>query len=160
METMLGNTEKLIANKMKDKSGKLDENDILDIADIIEKDGTTAVENITKVFDALKARGLDLSRNGSNSIGNGIKSITEETADILASYINAIRLDVSVDRVNIQRIADSLAAMPEMNSIANSQLDTLKVISANTQRNAEYTERILMMFREITTPGLKKVNIN
>ncbi len=37
---------------------------------------------------------IDLSQNGSNSISNGIKSITEETADIIASYPNAIRLDV------------------------------------------------------------------
>lgn len=160
METMLGNTEKLIASKMKDKSGKLDENDILDIADIIEKDGTAAVENITKIFDALKARGIDLSQNGSSSIGNGIKSITEQTADILASYINAIRSDVSVNHVNIQKIADAMASMPQMSDIANSQLAELRIISVNTQKSAENTERILMMFREITTPGLKKVNIH
>ena len=145
---------------MKDKSGKLDENDILDIADIIEKDGTAAVENITKIFDALKARGIDLSQNGSSSIGNGIKSITEQTADILASYINAIRSDVSVNHVNIQKIADAMASMPQMSDIANSQLAELRIISVNTQKSAENTERVLMMFREVTTPGLKKVNIH
>jgi hypothetical protein len=160
MEAMLGNTEKLIKKKMTDKSGKLDENDILDLADIIEKDGKSAIENITKVFEVLKSKGMDLTQNGSSSVGNGIKSITEETADILASYINAIRLDVSVDRVNIQRIADAMASMPQMSDIANSQLAELRVISINTQKNAENTERILSLFRDITTPGIKKVNIH
>lgn len=160
MEAMLGNTEKLIKKKMTDKSGKLDENDIFDLADIIDKEGASAVENITKVFEVLKARGLDLTQNGSSSVGNGIKSITEETADILASYVNAIRLDVSVDRVNIQKIADAMASMPQMSDIANSQLAELRIISINTQKNAENTERILSLFRDITTPGLKKVNIH
>lgn len=160
MEAMLGNTEKLIKEKMTDKSGKLDENDILDLADIIEKDGKSAIENITKVFEVLKSKGMDLTQNGSSSIGNGIKSITEETADILASYVNDIRLSVSVDRVNIQRIADAMASMPQMSDIANSQLAELRIISINTQKNAENTERILSLFRDITTPGLKKVNIH
>lgn len=160
MEAALSKTQELIKKKMTDKSGKLDENDILDLADIIEKDGKSAIENITKVFEVLKSKGMDLTQNGSSSVGNGIKSITEETADILASYVNAIRLDVSVDRVNIQRIADAMASMPQMSDIANSQLAELRVISINTQKNAENTERILSLFRDITTPGLKKVNIH
>ena len=160
MEAALKNTKELIEKKMVDKSGLLDESDILDLADIIEKDGKSAIENITKVFEVLKSKGMDLTQNGSSSVGNGIKSITEETADILASYVNAIRLDVSVDRVNIQRIADAMASMPQMSDIANSQLAELRIISINTQKNAENTERILSLFRDITTPGLKKVNIH
>ena len=160
MEASLKDVSEFIAKEMNSKSGLLDATAILKLADLFEKAGGTAVKNLTNFYEALKSKGYDLSQNGSSSIGNGIKSITEQTADILASYINAIRLDVSVDRVNIQKIADALATMPEMNSIANSQLETLKVISANTQRNAENTERILAMFREITTPGLKKVNIH
>ena len=120
-ESMLGNT-KAYKEKMAGKSGKLDENDILDLTDIIEKEGVSAVENITKVFEVLKAKGLDSTQNGSSSIGNSIKSVTEETANILASYLNAIRLDVSVDRVNIQKIADTVANMPEMSGIAQSHL--------------------------------------
>lgn len=73
-----------------------------------------------RIFNALKAKGLDLSQNGSSSIGNSIKSVTEETANILASYLNAIRLDVSVDRVNIQKITDAVANMPEMSGIVHS----------------------------------------
>ena len=154
MEAALSKTQELIKKKMVDKSGLLDESDILDLADIIEKEGADAVENITKVFEALKARGLDLTQNGSSSIGNGIKSITEDTADILASYLNQCRADLSVVR-NLQS-----TYFPQMSDIANSQLAELRIISINTQKNAETTERILSLFRDITTPGLKKVNIH
>lgn len=160
MEAALSKTQELIKKKMIDKSGLLDESDIFDLADIIEKEGADAVENITKVFEALKARGLDLTQNGSSSVGNSIKSITEETSDLLASYVNSIRSDVFVSRENMQKIADAMASMPQMSDIANSQLAELRIISINTQRNAENTERILSLFRDITTPGLKKVNIH
>ena len=48
-----------------------------------------------------KSRGYDLwaEDEGDNALGNGIKSITEDTANLLASYINAIRADVSVIRM-------------------------------------------------------------
>lgn len=160
MEQSLKGVSDLIANKMKNKSGLLDATDILDLANMIEKECGTAIENVMNVLDVLKSKGLDLSGKGSSSVGNGIKSITENTADVLSSYINAIRLDVSVDRVNIQRIADAMASMPQMSDIANSQLAELRIISINTQKNAENTERILTLFRDITTPGLKKVNIH
>lgn len=160
MEAALSKTQELIKKKMIDKSGLLDESDILDLADIIEKDGKSAIENITKVFEVLKSKGMDLTQNGSSSVGNSIKSITEETSDLLASYVNSIRSDVSVGRENMQKIADAVASMPQMSDIANSQLAELRIISINTQKNAENTERILSLFRDITTPGLKKVNIH
>lgn len=49
---------------------------------------------------AQEATGFDFSSGEKKSSGttNTIKSITENTADLLASYINAIRADVSVDR--------------------------------------------------------------
>ena len=75
---------------------------------------------MSRIFDALKAKGLDLSQNGSSSIGNSIKSATEETANILASCLDAIRLDVSVDRVNIRKITNAVANMPEMSGIVHS----------------------------------------
>ena len=101
LENALKGVERLINDKKKAKSGKLDENDIWDWAERIEKESSSAIDNMSRIFDALRAKGLDLSQNGSSSIGNSIKSVTEETANILASYLNAIRLDVSVDRVNI-----------------------------------------------------------
>ncbi len=81
-----------------DEKGKLDETDMDDFADKLYEVGENVVPQLTGIFDALKNKGLDLRENGSSSTTNSIKGITEETADLLASYLNAVRLDVSVIR--------------------------------------------------------------
>ena len=160
MEHALEPVSKFLTKTLTAKSGKLDGTDIVKLADMLSGVYDSVSDNMINFLNETKRRGWDLSQNGSSSIGNGIRSITEETADVLASYVNDIRLSVSVDRVNIQKIADAMASMPQMSDIANSQLAELRIISINTQKNAENTERILSLFRDITTPGLKKVNIH
>ena len=135
MEQALKKTSELITSKMEAKSGKLDESDILEIANEIDMAGSN-VENIVNALEMLKAKGFDFSQNGSNSIGNGIKSITEETADILASYLNQCRADLSVVR-NLQA-----THLPQLSEVAKSQLAQLIMISQHTLRNAEAAERI------------------
>jgi hypothetical protein len=101
------------------------------------------------------------SDNSNSKAGNSIKGITEEEAGIIASLLQAIRLDTSVNRVNIQKIADALDGMPDLSSVAESQLAELRLISSNTLRNAEAAEKIQSLLESITTPGgIKKVNIN
>lgn len=119
-----------------DKKGKLDETDMNDFADKLYEVGENVVPQLTGIFDALKEKGLDLRENGSSSATNSIKGITEETADILASYLNAVRLDVSVIREMQGKF------IPEMSEIAKSQLTQLNLIAQNTLRNADAAERI------------------
>lgn len=82
------------------------------------------------------------SDNSSSSSRNSIKSITEETGDLIASYLNAIRLDCSVMR------AEQAKYYPEMSEIAKSQLSQLNTIARNTLRNADAAERIESIFVE------------
>ena len=82
------------------------------------------------------------SDNSSSSSRNSIKSITEETGDLIASYLNAIRLDCSVMR------AEQAKYYPEMSEIAKSQLTQLNAIARNTLRNADAAERIESIFTE------------
>ena len=82
------------------------------------------------------------SDNSSSSSRNSIKSITEETGDMIASYLNAIRLDCSVMR------AEQAKYYPEMSEIAKSQLSQLNTIARNTLRNADAAERIESIFVE------------
>lgn len=119
-----------------DEKGKLDETDMNDFADKLYEVGENVVPQLTGIFDALKEKGLDLRENGSSSATNSIKGITEETADILASYLNAVRLDVSVIREMQGKF------IPEMSEIAKSQLTQLNLITQNTLRNADAAERI------------------
>ena len=136
MEAALQKPLDYLTNILKDK-GKLDETDMNQLADLLYKAGDEAIPQITGIFEALKKRGLNLRDNGSSSsTKNSIKSITEETADILASYLNAVRLDVSVIREMQGKF------IPEMSEIAKSQLTQLNLIAQNTLRNADAAERI------------------
>ena len=125
-----------------DEKGKLDETDMNDFADKLNEVGEKVVPQLTGIFDALKNKGLDLRENGSSSTTNSIKGITEETADLLASYLNAVRLDVSVIREMQGKF------LPEMSEIAKSQLTQLNLIARNTLRNADAAERIEKIFIE------------
>lgn len=125
-----------------DKKGKLDETDMNDFADKLYQVGENVVPQLTGIFDALKKKGLDFRENGSSSTTNSIKGITEETADILCSYVNSIRLDLSVVREMQGKL------LPEMSEIAKSQLTQLNLISQNTLRNADAAERIEKIFIE------------
>lgn len=148
MEKPLGMLTKTLEEK-----GKLDESDIVDLAKSLYDSAEGASGTVTKVLDYLKSKGLDLSENGtSSSAKNSVKSITEETADILCSYVNAIRLDVSVIRTEQAKF------YPEMSVIAKSQLTQLNTIAQNTLRNADAAERIERMFIEYNDNFNKVLN--
>lgn len=119
-----------------DKKGQLDETDMDKFAKLLNEVGEKVAPQITGLFDAMKNNGFDMREDGSSSTTNSIKGITEETADLLASYLNAVRLDVSVIREMQGKF------IPEMSEIAKSQLTQLNLIAQNTLRNADAAERI------------------
>lgn len=82
----------------------------------------------------------DESKSG---LSAGIQSITEDTADLLASYINSIRASVAMNETRWERLLND--AMPQMNVIAQSQLDTQKQIAENTLRTAQATEWLVKL---------------
>ena len=119
-----------------DEKGQLDETDMDKFAKQLYEVGEKVTPQITGLFDAMKNNGFDMRENGSSSATNSIKGITEETADLLASYVNNIRLDLSVVREMQGKF------LPEMSEIAKSQLTQLNLIARNTLRNADAAERI------------------
>lgn len=83
---------------------------------------------------AQKVSGIDLSsEDTSSSTGSSIKGITENTADLLASYLNAIRADVSVDRNMIAQYYPMFyQAMTSGNaSLANIENHTAAIMRSN-----------------------------
>ena len=112
--------------------------------DEIGKDLADVTKQIEASRDYLK-RYYGLSDNSSSSLTNSVKGITEDTGDLIASYLNSIRLDVSVIR------EEQVKCMSESNEIAKSQLTQLNFISANTLRNAEAAERIERVFEEYSS---------
>ena len=158
MEMALQPTLNYLKETLKQK-GKLDEADIPKIADQLIEAGNNTVENITNILDALKEQGWDLSENGTLSTSNSIKSITEDTADLLASYINQCRADLSVVRNMHERY------YPQFSEIGNAQIIQMKAIAQNTLRNAEAAERIEMAVNSLdgnmkaVINGTKKFNV-
>ena len=108
-------------------------------------DVKNSTEDLSKQIEATRdflKKTYGWSDNSSSSSRNSVKGITEETADILLSYVNAIRLDCSVMR------AEQAKYYPEMSEIAKSQLTQLNAIARNTLRNADAAERIERIFVE------------
>lgn len=142
-------TQKIMENALKkplewltsvlDKKGQLDETDMINFAKQVNEIGDKVVPQITGLVDALKNEGLDMREDGSSSTTNSIKGVTEETADLLCSYVNDIRLNVSVDRENIKLISDAVKSVPELNVIARSQLTAMNQLVSL----AEYRNRML-----------------
>lgn len=88
---------------------------------------------------------------GSGSVTGGIKSITENTADLLASYINAIRADVSVNRIAISASLPAITSAVQRTSVlAEAQVTLQTQIAQNTQRSAEAAEAIQNILRLAT----------
>ena len=84
------------------------------------------------------------------------QNVTENTANLLASYINAIRADVSVKREYVRRLVEEL--FPAYNVIAQAQLQQLTMIQINTAKNVEFVEEIRdILHRNIN--GVNKFNI-
>lgn len=91
-------------------------------------------EKVLDVFDPYFNRD---GSDSSGSLGSGIKSITEDTASLLASYINAIRADVSYMRGMQEKgwkVIDAFGlSLPTLNDHVAQIAATNFDISQNTQ---------------------------
>lgn len=78
--------------------------------------------------------------SSSKSLGSSIKSITEDTANLLASYLNAIRADVSYGKTQWERIA---VAVEGQNGRYITLNDYMQQVAANTFDTAQNTQRMV-----------------
>lgn len=112
-----------------------------------------AISDSKKIWDylnaAAKKNGNSLEKtSASNTLSKGIQeNITEETANILASYINGIRADVSVKRALLEKWGNEI--LPKYNVIAEQQLTQLRAIANNTLRSAQNTEANVALVQEV-----------
>ena len=112
-----------------------------ELADNITQDADAAAQFTNALMTAMQNNGIDFdSQPGTTAMSNGIKSITEDTANLLASYINAIRADVSVTRTMIATLLGLLPAAPTLS-------EYLAEIQANTFNTAQNTAEILAELR-------------
>lgn len=137
---------------------ELDETEMKGLADRllgmseVSEEYTDMMEQLN---DYLKQYGIDLKDLGSGTDGlaEGIQSITEDTAGILASYLNAIRQDVSVKRRLIEQFVGD--DFPQVSAMVQAQLAQLEMIARNTGANAESAAGILELLRRNVNGGNK-----
>lgn len=110
-----------------------------------------------------KARGdTDMLRrvfgfsNDSSSLTNIGTSITEDTASLLLSYVNAIRGDESVSLKYIRRYVEELC--PQGNNLLAQQIAIQKSIEANTHRSADGVDAI-RGYLDSVIKGTKKLHM-
>lgn len=145
------------------KDFSLDEKELESIADYLmgvsEKtdDYYSMLDKLNNYME--KKYGISMKEEEEDSgsgLSKGIQNVTENTANLLASYINAIRADVSVKREYVRRLVEEL--FPAYNVIARAQLQQLTMIQINTAKNVEFVEEIRdILHRNIN--GVNKFNI-
>lgn len=100
---------------------------------------------------------LDSTGNAKGGLSKEIEGVTEDTANLLGSYLNSIRHEVSVKRSIIEKLAGE--DIPKMSLIAQAQLTQLNNIASNTLRNAEAADRIYDLFNRVVDKGGNKLKI-
>lgn len=144
-----------------DEKGKLDETDMDDFADKLYQVGENVVPQLTGIFDALKEKGLDLRENGSSSATNSIKGITEDTADLLCSYVNSIRLYCAEDNQNLKQLTElTKSSLPEISIIAKSQLTAMnQLVTLAEYRNGKLDDMYDWMRSVTRESGSKSLRL-
>ena len=150
-----------ILNKYKEDIAKVDANTALSPTEATEQKLNlldTALQEIAGQSDRITEtieRFEDYLRSpedeGTSALGEGIKGITEDQANLLASYLNAIRADVAYSKTlwvrmdaNLQRIADMFTSSPTL-------MEYQAQIAANTYNTAIATQEILSQLRSVVT---------
>lgn len=104
------------------------------------KNQSAAINGLISAFDRRGLINWGDEETSDGSLGNGIKGITEDTANLLASYLNAIRADVSYGRLQWERIAVAVEGQRTQYITLN---DYMAQVAADTANIAETNRQIL-----------------
>lgn len=94
---------------------------------------------------------FDMGKEGTTDLGQGIKGITEDQANLLASYLNAIRADVAYSKTLWVRMDANLQRLAEMFTSSPTLMEYQAQIAANTYNTAIATQEILSELRSVVT---------
>jgi hypothetical protein len=118
-----------------------------------------AIEGLEGVDKMLESLGRDLSfgeEAKDSGLTAGIKGITEDTASLLASYVNGIRADIAMQLDFVKRLIDS--DVPEITALGKAQLIQLQNIARNTEKASKMAEDI-MDFLNSVSAGTKSLKV-
>lgn len=163
IETAMEPVLDVVRNEMKRTSGKLDEESVANIAAAMGVVGETLPDAFNKLMDGLD---LGLQKAGLGSMKDDAESttaskviqggFTENETGLLLSYINAMRADLSVQRMDVYGIRQLLEGnFSEMPALARAQLQQLQQIAQNTYRNADAADAIYNLLHRLAPDGQK-----
>ena len=167
IETAMQPVLDAIISEMERTSGRLDAQSVEKIAGDMAEVSTTLPESFNTLMDALnegmKKAGLtdmkELANETKSATQNGIgKEITEQDTTLWASYLNAIRLDVSVIRATEALHLPVISTdVHRVSILAETQVAHLQQIAENTKRNADAADKIYDAMHRIETGATKLV---
>lgn len=117
-------------------------------ADAVTADTEAAGEYINAMLSAFQERGLLGEEGQSEGLSGGIKGITEDTAGLLASYINAIRADVSYMRMMSE---SGWADVSSINTVLPTLNDYLAQVAASNYDIAQSNRQLLTEIQSVIT---------
>ncbi len=135
--TALSNTQKLISDALTKKDSetnpKLTQEEITSIRASLNED----VANAKGLWDSLMGAFPELYADASTAkktLGGEIKAVTEDTAQLLGSLLNAVRGDVSNQLIHIKSIEGILSVTGASTASALAQLIKIEFNTCNTMK--------------------------
>lgn len=96
-------------------------------------------------------------QGNADSLSKNIQGVTEDTANLLGSYLNSIRQDSSIKRNLMEKLMGEI--LPQYNVVAEAQTQQLRIIAQNTERNAMAAEDIRDLFNRVIDRGNNRIRI-
>ncbi len=137
--------------------------EIADATEELAKDSEKATEMGEKFLEMYKKimgkYGFNVFEKDTNTptLGKSVQSLTEDTGNLVASYLNATRADVSIIKMHVEKFLNE--TYPSVNLMAGSQLQQLTLIANNTGRNAGLVEEIRDMINIVVDKGGRKIRM-
>lgn len=159
IEPMLESTMNDFIDQFEQDNGKLTESSMSILAGMA--DGAEEAAKVTEAyFEGLKKLGVDVSDiadEAKDGLSKGIQGVTEDTANLLGSYLNSIRQSVHVKQQLLEKLVSD--DIPQMSYIAQAQLQELNQIAANTKRNADAADKIYDLVNRVVDKGSNKIKV-
>lgn len=99
----------------------------------------------------------DMTNSTKDTLSKGIQSVTEDTANLLASYLNAMRADLAAQKQFIQQLVMFAQSHTDQFALMYAELLRIQVNTLATANNtaiiAETTTATYNLLRQATIPG-------
>ena len=173
-DKLFGNAEKNIQgvfdadNPQESMSAVIDE-----VADFFGKGGegektmTAAKEFLNAFQQGVSNAGLSVLNDTASTLSNGIQGTSEETSDLLAAYVNALRQDVAINRILItqfvvelwpQYIEEFGKAVTSLGNIDNNVRAIMEMMQYGRGAMYDEIQSLRQRFDNVVN-GAEKVNI-